>query len=445
MAICRIVLSLGFFQSIGWRPFALACVWALTHAAMASGSESYKRVGAQTCGQSTCHAASAPWLNSAVRQNEYHVWKSRDRHAKAYDALGTENARKIAAKLGIENPATENLCLNCHADNVGSELRGRNFDIADGVTCETCHGGAERWLATHLSGTTFPGENYEAGMYRTANPLARAELCMSCHVGNTSNVSHRLLGAGHPRTPFELDTYSVSQPAHFMLDADYAARKPISNEVTVWATGQLAQARKMLERLVQLTEKPAYAFTEFSLLDCHGCHQPRNWSSATLKYGGIPRFNDAHYVMTGIVAKRLNPALGNRIERQIGRLHAAAGEGWQATHDASEALRQSIDELAAAITNTTLDHRDAAALMNAVLQVVDSGRPNNYLLIEQSVLAVGTLIDAQRSAGALSGAQYRNMRKELDRCYSATEDDEAVALDVVKSAFSNMRKALPAS
>ena len=49
----------------------------------------------------------------------------------------------------------------------------------------------------------------------------RAGLCLSCHFGNQEKfVTHRMMGAGHPRMSFELDTFTQLQPAHFVVDED---------------------------------------------------------------------------------------------------------------------------------------------------------------------------------------------------------------------------------
>lgn len=405
-----------------------------------------KHVGSKTCGQSTCHAADKPWANSAVQQKEYVIWSTRDRHAKAYKTLKTEFARTIAGKLGIKDPSEHNLCLNCHSNNIKPELRGRDFDISNGVGCETCHGGAEKWLTSHSSGKTLPGENFRKGMYPTPDPLARGELCMSCHAtGTRRGVSHRLLAAGHPRLPFELDTYTISQPAHFKNDADYRVRKALSSGTTVWAMGQAVQAEKILSNLSKLTKNPKYVFSEFSLFDCHSCHQVADTNTAVIRQGGIPRINDAYFAMSQIVAAYIDTDLGERIKGQIKSLHSATRRGWNESHSASQALHQSIISLIEKIKASKLDHKDATPLMDAIFSNTISGQFDRYLVIEQSILAVGTLVDAQRRAGLLSDPEYKIMREELARCYSATQDDESFKLSVIKSAFANMQKALPTS
>jgi hypothetical protein len=50
-------------------------------------------------------------------------------------------------------------------------------------------------------------------------------------------VTHRLMGAGHPRMSFELDTFTAVEPAHFKPDSDWEKRKRMWDGVKVWAIG----------------------------------------------------------------------------------------------------------------------------------------------------------------------------------------------------------------
>ena len=82
-------------------------------------------------------------------------------------------------------------------------------------------------------------ENLAAGLYPTEQPVARAEKCLSCHFGDDKKfVTHQIMGAGHPRMSFELDTFTAVEPAHFVIDKSYIERKGPVNDVRVWAVGQ---------------------------------------------------------------------------------------------------------------------------------------------------------------------------------------------------------------
>src|SRR5207249_3001755 len=81
-----------------------------------------------------------------------------DPHRKAYTALYEERSKLIEknlkklATLEEAKPEANALCLKCHATGVAQEdKRGRQFDLLDGVGCESCHGPAEKWLTKHYT------------------------------------------------------------------------------------------------------------------------------------------------------------------------------------------------------------------------------------------------------------------------------------------------------
>jgi hypothetical protein len=76
---------------------------------------------------------------------QYKVW-SEMKHAKAFELLKSEEAAKVAAKVGIKGKAYEAPeCLKCHTTGHGlpKESYGEKFLIEQGVTCEACHGPGE--------------------------------------------------------------------------------------------------------------------------------------------------------------------------------------------------------------------------------------------------------------------------------------------------------------
>src|SRR5690242_13261821 len=152
-------------------------------------------LGVASCAGSNCHGASERPTGSSVAGNEYIIWSKRDKHRQAYTVLLEERAIRMARAIGLPDAANQKLCLDCHADNVPAEQRGRQFQLADGVGCEACHGGASNWLGRHISGATHR-DNLAAGLYPTEQPVARAEKCLGCHVGDATRfVDHRLYGA----------------------------------------------------------------------------------------------------------------------------------------------------------------------------------------------------------------------------------------------------------
>jgi cytochrome c554/c'-like protein len=206
-----------------------------------------KHLGVASCSSTVCHGSVTPSKSYDVLLNEYVTWSHEDAHSKAYTVLNSPRARSMAAKLGLPNPATAKICLDCHADNVSAEKRGPKFSLTDGVGCEACHGGAEKWITTHTSRKATYTENIAKGMYPSANLHERVTLCLSCHYGTADKfATHRIMAAGHPRLSFELDTFQAIEPAHYRVDADYERRKPSYSRTQTWAYGQLAAAASEL-------------------------------------------------------------------------------------------------------------------------------------------------------------------------------------------------------
>ena len=48
-------------------------------------------------------------------------------------------------------PEREMACLRCHSLDASAVLAGQRVAFEDGISCERCHGPAERWLATHYA------------------------------------------------------------------------------------------------------------------------------------------------------------------------------------------------------------------------------------------------------------------------------------------------------
>jgi hypothetical protein len=132
--------------------------------------------GVASCATSACHGKVAPVAGRNVWLNEYHLWSTQDRHSRAYQTLMSSASRSMAERLGLPNAHTAQACLTCHADNVPGALRGAKFQISDGVGCEACHGGSERWLKSHTQPGVSHADNVAQGLYPTDNPRPRRPL-----------------------------------------------------------------------------------------------------------------------------------------------------------------------------------------------------------------------------------------------------------------------------
>jgi len=195
-------------------------------------------------------------------------------------------------------------CLSCHAGWTNADPPPAPENLRFGVHCEACHGNASEWVLPHQQVTwrkITPLEklgNY--GMRCLNQPLERAKLCYSCHIGNVSEnkvVTHAMYAAGHPPLPsIELVSHSKSMGQHwrtiqeknsFVFRDEYLqANHPYlrgSDGKQIPPEEDLPQLRLLLvggamaiEQTVGLLQAEAQAtaraWPDFAAYDCASCH-----------------------------------------------------------------------------------------------------------------------------------------------------------------------------
>ncbi|MGH7410068.1 MAG: multiheme c-type cytochrome, partial [Candidatus Methylomirabilis sp.] len=231
----------------------------------------YSYIGGATCSGSACHGSTSPRSKLRIAQNEFYTWSEKDEHSKAYDALTTPDSRIIAKNLKIAKPEESNRCLVCHALHVKSERQGKLFDVTEGVSCEACHGPADKWLGAHTRSDWDSKKAAEYGMYNTKDLAKRADRCLECHAGSEGKVvDHELIGAGHPRLKFEIDNYSHAMPAHWIPPKDKQARQWLGTRA--WATGQVVALRSEMKLLISSRRPKLGPWPDFAHFECFACH-----------------------------------------------------------------------------------------------------------------------------------------------------------------------------
>lgn len=427
-SLCRTLAAVGLFALAGAVSPALA--QSATSNPPVPLVDKDIHMGIATCAGSTCHGAVESWQGVQVLQNEFITWQRKDQHAKAYQVLLNEQSQRIARNLGLENAHTADICLDCHADNVPQERRHRTFQITDGVTCEACHGGAGRWIGSHIAANATHQQNIANGLYPTAAPDTRAKLCLSCHFGDeTRFVTHRIMGAGHPRMGFELDTFTALQPAHYEVDADYRRRKGTWNGVQVWAIGQAMALQKLVDAVLDPEMGKDGVFPELVLFDCYSCHRSLNaqrWEPrSTIGLGpGIPRLNDANMLMLMIITSHVDEAMGDQLRSRVLAVHAAVRKDYNALLEEAEALKGVVDQLVDKFSDHKFGKEDMKALMDGVVAWGLDGNYTDYPGAEQATMALGTIVNAMRDTGAIDRAQADAFGKALEGLYAATSSDE---------------------
>ncbi len=433
------------------RSMALGLLCAVTTVSAASGDplpivDGRKHLGVKSCAASACHGKTSGG-NATVRQDEYPTWLRHDAHARAFEVLHSAESKRIARNLGLKRPAhRSDECLDCHSDNVPKAFRGPEFSLEDGVGCEACHGGSADWLGSHYGEATH-SENRKAGLYPTDDPKARAELCASCHVGDARRfVDHRIMGAGHPRMSFELDTFSQVQPAHFDVDADYRERgKTAAPAAQVWAVGQAVMARSLFDALLDPKRGRHGAWPEFVLFDCHSCHHPmsdKRYRPNALG-PGLVRLNDSSVRMLGHAVTALDTEAGRSLELRMATLVQAMSSGNGAAENEARVLlsftKKWIDKLGA----WKPDAESLRRIAQGVARDGARGAYRDYADAEQATMAIQALSETLLDLGAFDRDQVARLSGAIDQVLKATEDDERFRPDTAERAFEEVLKSFP--
>ena len=387
----------------------------------------HKHMGVATCAASQCHGSAIPRDATGVLQNEYVTWTQADPHSKAYEVLSNEQSRRIAARLGIGRAREAKICLDCHADNVPADKRGEKFQLSDGVGCEACHGGAENWLSTHYNAPAVShADNLAAGLYPAENPVARAELCLSCHLGTRDKfATHRIMAAGHPRLAFELDTFTelwrtLGRQPHYRLDADYQERKETWSHGYTWAVGLLAEARRRLQLIRSPHFETPGMFPELAFYDCHACHRTMKtvqWRALPRHGGagpGVPFINDGTFVMSLALARSIEQAEAEGLESALTTMHRASGRSVSAVRDAAAELDAILARIESRLTPRKLRDRERLVL-EEVLATGAEGNYLDYVSAEQAFMAVQMLVIELDDP---------YLEQELDALADSLDDDE---------------------
>ncbi len=159
----------------------------------ASGLSGPRYVGAAGCAAASCHGGDG--LKGTLG-SEHSIWIQKDPHAGAYAVLLNQQSQNIikllknsphyAKRLEGREAHETRLCLDCHsvAPDASQLAEAHKFSLRDGVSCEGCHGPAEKWLDPHKRydwKLKSDDEKAALGFWNTDNLLTRADLCRLPH------------------------------------------------------------------------------------------------------------------------------------------------------------------------------------------------------------------------------------------------------------------------
>ena len=352
-------------------------------------------LGVATCAGSNCHGAVRPFKNSPVNQNEYFTWERHDRHARAFETLQSAQSQRIATNLGLRKASEAEVCLNCHTDNVPASKRGARFLVSDGVGCEACHGGAERWLGPHVSGIATHEDNLALGLYPTEDPAARAKLCLGCHQGDAQHpMTHEIMGAGHPPLVFELDTFTNIQPAHFTIDADYKQRKAAPGTTTNWAVGQVEAAVAYLSLVEAQAGESSGMFPELYPFDCNACHHDMDalrWGPGVSSKPGQVRLRDAHLRNAADAIAIRDAGLAKRWQAELDALNTASQQGSAQLQAAARKFSRGLAGPAQKAVGKKWTLAESRQLFARLASQQAQAEGMGYTLAEQGAMALSAL------------------------------------------------------
>ncbi len=382
-----------------------------------------KHLGVATCASGVCHGKSAPDANNNVMLNEYRIWLSEDDHSGAYKTLLQPQSKSIARKLGLTSAHTAKICLDCHADNVPQENRGRRFQISDGIGCEACHGGSERWLSDHSEVTATHQTNIQLGLYPSEKPRDRANLCLSCHLGTKDKfATHRIMGAGHPRLSFELESFTFNQPAHYKVDADYEKRKGSIKSVNMWLTGLIYKANQQLDLLQSNRFKQHGLFPELAFYECHSCHRPMAISRMPVErlsqntVPGTVRLDDAALVVLSSVLRAINNPIHSEFINSIKQLHISSLKDRNSIITSVQNIQKLISSISSQLIDKSFTNQDKIKVRKGLLEDAANGLFRDFSSAEQVFIAVETLsIDLKDDS---------KLQKQLDRWFDSVKDED---------------------
>jgi hypothetical protein len=385
-------------------------------------------VGAGACASQNCHGGTAARADGERSlQNEFITWYQHDRHARAYVMLESDLGKQIGVRLD-KDPTHWVRCLSCHATNAPADQADSPCRIADGVTCESCHGPASGWLEKHTEKSWKPDEPHDdLRMVDTTRPEVMAEICVDCHIGDGDlrRVDHELLAAGHPPLAFELDAFAVNMPAHWTHRE--RAGKPVRNhrwfDGTAWAAGQVVAARRAATLFADQVRTSGWP--DFAAYDCQSCHHAYTRGTWVLRgRGGRPPLDGARRPGMDALVRVGPPARSG--SSAIGELAnvAVPGPSDPAVERAIEAVRQETKTLHETVRSAPSSEERIVQLMKTITALADETARLGFRSAQQAAWALDSLVDARSALrhADFDRKAFPEIRAAIRRLYAGLDD-----------------------
>ena len=427
LRICSaVVICLGFSASAQNRPVSDEKVHALL--AVAAGQDmqtvNHKYVGPGSCSAVACHGGIQPRSSTKVLQNEYSTWVTADKHARGYTVLTEPLGRQMSSILKIGPAEKAQRCLVCHALSVDDQHRGREFDVAEGVSCESCHGPSSAWLGPHVQASAKHADMVKLGLIDNNNLSVRSEECLTCHLGSARKdmqVDHEMIAAGHPDLTFELDSFTAVEPPHWVEKSP----DPLFG-MRAWGVGQAVQLRESMLRVSRRAQNGPWP--EFSEMDCITCHHaltgPESWRQKEGYAGhraGDPPYNLSRYIVFRHFAQEIDPSTESELSGQVVKvagLITSMSPDRGAAQSAANRAAELADKLLGEVRDAQYDQARTERLLKVIANDADAIAKQGERAAEQATMSVDSLYIAKAKAGSASPAT----RAAIDKLFTQVKN-----------------------
>jgi hypothetical protein len=296
--------------------------------------------------------------------------------------------------LGKDVLAAETGCIQCHTSNVVNELwapecfqNGENPYVADGVSCQTCHGPAELWEGEHYK-TTWRAKSHaekaEFGFNAMEDPVTRASMCTSCHIGSAERgrvITHEMYAAGHPMlSGFDMEAFADKMPRHWRYAHEKPGARPFSFDRT---RAVLVGSVVALKTAVDLAADSRESWPELARLECFSCHhelKTPSWrqENHAERFPGRPRLDLGCLPLVRVATQQaVGSAAANEFDELIQKSREPFANNLFGDPEKIAVLRTTVDQWSVNIeqklTVLPLDEAKVREILDQLLQVAAEG------------------------------------------------------------------------
>lgn len=139
-----------------------------------------KYMGAEKC--KSCH-------QDKKKGAQFTKW-TETKHSKAWEALASDEAKKIAAEKGIADPQKDDKCVKCHVTGFGeaAEKFDAKFDRTKGIQCEQCHGAAGDHVKARMADDSEDDKEIHEKAKKEMPLPEMKDVCTKCHNSESPTI-----------------------------------------------------------------------------------------------------------------------------------------------------------------------------------------------------------------------------------------------------------------